>query len=90
MMIAPISTSGNPVYGQKPVAKKGAPFAAALDQAIADQVQLSESTLKMQSDEREALLAKVRGRMKSGYYNSDVVNEDLSDVLAKALDKTLQ
>jgi hypothetical protein len=43
----------------------------------------------MQSGERAQILAKVRTRMQSGYYNSDTVNEDLSDVLAKVLDQTL-
>lgn len=41
------------------------------------------------SSERAELLSSIKKRIKSGYYNSKEVLEDLSDSFAKVLDKTL-
>jgi hypothetical protein len=48
----------------------------------------SSSTEKA-DDERSELLANVRKRIKSGYYNSNDVIDDLGESFAKVLDKLL-
>ena len=39
--------------------------------------------------DRSALLKAVKGRIKSGFYNSETVVDDLSNVIAKAMNKIL-
>jgi hypothetical protein len=50
-----------------------------------DKVELSS---RIEID-REMLLQKIKSKIKSGYYNSDAVMEDLSHNFAKVLDETL-
>jgi anti-sigma28 factor (negative regulator of flagellin synthesis) len=40
-------------------------------------------------DERQALLASIKNKIKKGFYNSDSVLEDLSHGFASALDQTI-
>lgn len=40
-------------------------------------------------DDRKTLLASIKKKIQSGYYNSNEVVEDLSDSFAKAFDKAL-
>ena len=88
-MISPITTSGSSAYSQKPMAKKASGFASALQKAMGDHVEIRAQAPQAQTEDRAQLMARVRGRIQSGYYNSEIVIEDLSDSLAKALDKTL-
>jgi hypothetical protein len=47
-------------------------------------------TLSSASDsDREALLQKIKNKIKSGYYNSDAVLDDLSHSFAKVLDESM-
>jgi len=43
----------------------------------------------MSPEERAAFLSSIKKKIKSGYYNSDAVSEDLSHTFARALDQTL-
>jgi hypothetical protein len=47
-----------------------------------------ESSRTAESD-RDALLQKIKGKIKSGFYSSDAVMEDLSHGFAKILDKNV-
>jgi anti-sigma28 factor (negative regulator of flagellin synthesis) len=40
-------------------------------------------------EERQALLASIKSKIKKGFYNSDSVLEDLSHSFASALDQTI-
>ncbi len=52
--------------------------------------QKSSSSVSEQSpEERQALLASIKSKIKKGFYNSDSVLEDLSHGFASALDQTI-
>jgi hypothetical protein len=57
-----------------------------IDEAV-DSVKKSESTDC--TDERANLLSTIRNKVKSGFYNSDSVLEDLGHCFAKVLDQNI-
>ncbi|MDD5673833.1 MAG: hypothetical protein PHC61_06710 [Chitinivibrionales bacterium] len=90
-MINPISLPNHSSYGEKSIGRKAADFASVLKKAMtgADQVALSDQAVQMQTEDRAQLLAKVKGRIKSGYYGTEIVIEDLSDSFAKVFNAAL-
>jgi anti-sigma28 factor (negative regulator of flagellin synthesis) len=49
----------------------------------------SSSVSERTPEERQALLASIKNKIKKGFYNSDSVLEDLSHGFASALDQTI-
>lgn len=49
--------------------------------------QLTASSISGNCENREELIKKIRKKIKSGFYKSDEVNEDLSYDFAKSLDQ---
>lgn len=49
----------------------------------------TQSASGQSTEERQALLASIKRKIKKGFYNSDSVLEDLSHGFASALDQTI-